>query len=243
MLALLYGNSKEEAGMISIRNVTRRFDNNVVLENLSEQFIQGEISTIIAPNGTGKTVLLSLIAGFITPSSGQIVFSDGYTHSDIALLLPGEKNLYMKNTVEENVLYFGSLMGLNRKKVLQSICKYKKMFPIYDQIRHKTAETLSYGQKRMASLFSAIVSETRCIIIDEASEGLDLENVNCLIDMLQNVKKDRLIILSTHDYSFAAKVSDRFLFLKNGEIVHRATDVSYEELLSIYKSIFENGDK
>lgn len=77
--------------MISVRNVTRRFDNNVVLENLSEQFIQGEISTIIAPNGTGKTVLLSLIAGFITPSSGQIVFSDGYTHSDIALLLPGEK--------------------------------------------------------------------------------------------------------------------------------------------------------
>lgn len=180
--------------MIKLCNISKSFGMKKVLDDFSLELRDGTINSIIAPNGTGKTTLMSVLAGFLTPDSGKVIFDPGMSHKDVVLLLSGDKNLYMKNTVKENILYFSILRGKSKRETLEAIDKYKSIFPLYEKIKDQLAETLSYGQKRMAALFSAIISESKYIIIDEASEGLDLEHVNMLKDLLEHVKEGSLLL-------------------------------------------------
>lgn len=202
------------------------------------ELYDGTINSIIAPNGTGKTTLMSILAGFLSPDSGEVIFDSGLSHKDVVLLLSGEKNLYMKNTVKENILYFSILRGKSKSETLSAIDKYKSIFPLYEKIKDQLAETLSYGQKRMAALFSAIISESKYIIIDEASEGLDMEHVNMLKDLLRHVKEGRVIIIASQDYDFAADISDNVCFLKDGKIAESFSNMSKEELTSRYVNLY-----
>lgn len=225
--------------MIQLCEITRAFGKNKVLDKLSMDFHTGNIYSIIAPNGTGKTTLLSIIADLLIPDSGAIKYGEGFSCKDIMFLLAGEKNIYMKKTVFENTVLFGTLAGLRKSEVLSNIEKYKKVFPFYESSKDKLAESLSYGQKRMAALFTTVVAETKCVLIDEATEGLDIDNIELLRKTLSELKKDRIIILATQDLAFAAETSDKLLFLKNGKIINCSEKIdNREELIKEYSKLF-----
>lgn len=150
------------------------------------------------------------------PTEGRVLFSDGEGTSDVALLLAGDKNLYMKNTVMENLMYFAALNGYGRGDIQGDIDDVVSWFPELKALWRKTAESLSYGQKRLVSLASAVISRNRYLLVDEAVEGLDVANVERLVEALQKVSSRRSVLVSSHDLRFVSKVTDSVLFLSGG---------------------------
>jgi ABC-type multidrug transport system ATPase subunit len=114
----------------------------------------------------------------------------------------------------------------------------KQYLPFIGEVRNKLAESLSYGQKRLVTIFSAIITNAKCIIIDEASEGLDMLYANILKNMLRRSAGDRVVILASHDYNFVSRVSDKILFLKDGQLIEEHEQLSLEELQKRYIEVF-----
>lgn len=92
------------------------------------------------------------------PDEGTISFSDGMDEQGFDVILSGERNLYVKNTVYENLIYFSMLKGMSKSTADAAIAREKEKFPIYEMVKNKLVETLSYGQKRIVSLMSAVVT-------------------------------------------------------------------------------------
>ena len=188
--------------MICLKNIRCMLGEKEVLKDLSLKLESNMIHTIVAPNGMGKTTLFSIIADFYIPSAGVIECTEGFSQKDAVLLLAGDKNLYPKNTVQENVYFFSILRGMSEREIEKSIEYNKSFFVQYDSFKDVLVENLSYGQKRIVSLFTAIVSGVKCIILDEAVEGLDISNVYVLKELLQASKNGRIIVLTSQDFSF-----------------------------------------
>ncbi|WMJ90484.1 ATP-binding cassette domain-containing protein [Anaerocolumna sp. MB42-C2] len=224
--------------MIKLDKVTKGFGDKVVINNLSIEFYPNKVSAIIAPNGSGKTTLISILSGLMLADKGNINFINPYYQDEVVIILAGEKNLYMKNTVKENLIYFGTIRGLKIGNIQKLIDYYKEFFPLYNDIENQLVEKLSYGQKRLVSIMTAVVSNAKCIIIDEASEGLDMYYVSILKKLLIELKKERIVIITAHDYGFVSDVSDTVMILKDGKIINNCNNISKEALIEIYTENF-----
>ena len=224
--------------MIVLENISREFKKEKVLKNISISIETSNITSIIAPNGVGKTTLLCVISNIIFPTSGNVIFKNNFTQYDIFLILSGDRNLYLKNTVYENIRYFCTLRGLKKREIDENIAKYEKKMPLYSKIKSKLCEELSFGQKRLVMIFIAFVAEARCIVMDEPSEGLDQTHVEILENILMEHKKDKIILLTSHNYEFLSKVSDKSIFLKSGEVASEIGQANQKEILDIYRKLY-----
>ena len=226
---------------ICIENLKRSYSRKIVFKDINLTFKEGTISTIIAPNGEGKTTLLSVIADFVYPDQGQVRYEGICEKRNTVLLLSGDRNLYVKNTVQENLKFFAVLSGMTKQQTLEGLESCRKLFPIYDKIQYKVIEELSFGQKRLVSIMSAVVMDAKCIMIDEASEGLDIANIEVLKSILQTIKKERIIIMASQDYSFITDLSDQLHFLKDGRIVKSCESLTPEKFIALYKNLYMDG--
>lgn len=225
--------------MIKIQHLQKSFNNNIILKDINITLEAGRVYVLIAPNGTGKTTLISLLAGLMSQDSGDIVFDDETDKEELNIILSGERNLYMKNTVYENILYLCILKGMNKKEAKRAIEAEKDKFPIYEEVKYKLVETLSYGQKRLVALMSAAVTGARCIIIDEATDGLDVDNRKLLSTVIRSIMAGRIIFVVTHDFSFASQVADLLVFLKDGCLTDMIRNDSDCNIDKAYQELYE----
>lgn len=149
----------------------------------------------------------------MTPNKGEIIYS-GLDKKDICILYGGERNLYMKNTAKENIYYFATLKGLDDNQIKHNLEKLSKFFPIYNEIENKLCETLSHGQKRLTAILANLVSDPKCLILDETIEGLDTDHIEILSSLLEIYKKEKIVILISHNKNFIESISDEIIYLK-----------------------------
>lgn len=99
-------------------NLTKQFNKDYsVIKDLNVEFEKDKIYGIVSPNGRGKTTLINLLSGFIKFDNGEILFEGDISYNDITIVYGGDKNLYMKNTVKENIYYFSVLRGISVKDI------------------------------------------------------------------------------------------------------------------------------
>lgn len=225
---------------IIVKDGIKKYDNISVLNGIKQEFESGVITSIVAPNGVGKTTLLSVISGLIQQDSGEVIY-DGLKKEDINIVLAGDKNLYLKNTVMENLYYFAAIQGMAKKAMLIEVNRIKGLYPDFDSLKDTVVERLSYGQKRLIAIFISLVLDNKCIIIDEAAEGLDMDYCNQLCDFLELYKKDKIIILASHDYDFVSRISDKIIFLKDGIISNSYDSLDSDQVKEEYMDVFNVG--
>ncbi|MCD7819295.1 MAG: ABC transporter ATP-binding protein [Lachnospiraceae bacterium] len=204
--------------MIRLEGIAKEYDSRMILHNLSCEFSDNRISAIIAPNGEGKTTLLNIIGGITEPDHGKVTQEGHSHHTDVDMIQAGDKNLYSKNTVRENLYYFCAIRGMNARQTESAIEEWKHDFPLYESIKSVTVEKLSYGQKRLVALFSSILSGASCLLLDEVTEGLDRNHVDSVKQILLKSKTGRTIIIASHDDKFVAEIADDFYFLQEGKL-------------------------
>ena len=224
--------------MIRIEHLQKSFKNQKILKDINMQLEEGKVYVLIAPNGTGKTTLLSILAGLTTPDDGTISFEGEVKRTGFSIILSGERNLYMKNTVQENLLYLCVLKGMNTQEAIRNIEREKENFPLYESVRDKVVETLSYGQKRLIALMSAIVSGESCIIIDEATDGLDVNNRKILSNAIRKAAKGRIVLVLAHDLTFASQIADCLVFMKDGCLTEIQENSGEPEIEKMYEQLY-----
>lgn len=228
--------------MIKVEHLKKSFKEKEVLKDITMEFKANHVYAVIAPNGMGKTTFINVLCGFMLPDEGTISFSEGMDAQSFDVMLSGERNLYMKNTVYENLIYLCMLKGMSRKEADAAIEREKEKFPVYESIKKKLVETLSYGQKRIIALMSAAVTGAKCVIIDEVTDGLDVDNRKIVSDTIRNIKANKAVIVIAHDFSFASNVADVLIFLKDGCFVEVVENNKDKEIEQIYKKLYHEED-
>lgn len=214
---------------IELRNVTKRFGNTTVLENLNLTIEDGQFTVLIGPSGCGKTTLLRMIAGIGPQSAGQVLM-DGV---DISELPPGKRNLamvfqnyaiYPTMSVRDNIEY-----GLKNKRVPSGernrlIEEISEILGITEYLKRKPSQ-LSGGQRQRVALARAMVKKPKVFLMDEPLSNLDAKlRSHMRTELIELHKKlGTTFVYVTHDQVEAMSMADRIVLMNNGVIQQQDT--------------------
>ena len=204
--------------IVEIKNFQMKFGNKTVIKDLSFDVKAGEIFGLLGSIGSGKTTTLRALLGFYTPTGGELLI-DGkkYDPEDTNITigyLPEERGLYKKETVLDNMVYFGELKGLKDPK--EWSLKYLKRVKLEDKADEKL-EKLSGGQQQKVQLGVTIMNDPKLLILDEPTKGFDPMNRRLLMEIIEEShKKGAAIIMITHYMDEVEKLCDRAILLKDG---------------------------
>lgn len=185
---------------IEIKNITKKFKDNIVLENVNMTLEEGKIYGFVGPNGSGKSVLLKIICAFYEPTSGEVLF-DGINYI--------KENSYPKLTRAqiEKPSFLPDITGKENLKLLADIQKLigeKEIDDILDKVgltKHadKLYHKYSLGMKQKLGIAQVLMENPKIIILDEPFNGLDEESTkNIRKLLLEEKKKNKIIIIATH---------------------------------------------
>jgi len=231
--------------VIELKNISKSFGEEDILENFSVEIARHEFVTILGPSGCGKTTMLRLIGGFETPDSGQILF-DG---EDITNLPPYKRHL---NTVFQKYALFPHMnvfdnvaFGLTIKKVDKKIIKEKvneilKLVNL-DGFEKRNIDSLSGGQQQRIAIARALVNEPEVLLLDEPLGALDLKLRQEMQLELKKIQKKLGItfIYVTHDQEEALTMSDEIIVMNNGKIQQKGSPIDiYNEPKNAFVASF-----
>jgi ABC-2 type transport system ATP-binding protein len=214
------------------------------VDGVSFAIERGEIFSLLGPNGAGKTTTIKILATLLIPTSGialvsgfDVVKNDFQVRKVLTAVLPGERTLYWKLTVKENLRYFGSLYGLSRKEMKPRIEKLLNDFELADK-EDTLVEKLSTGQRQKAVLCRAMLPEPEVLLLDEPTLGLDPVAGKHLRELIRKIReRGTTILLTTHYMYEADELSDRVAIIDNGRIVCLDTPEKLKRELNV-KRIF-----
>ena len=214
---------------VTIKNVSKRFNDFVALDDINFTIKQGEFFSLLGPSGCGKTTLLRIIAGFEFPDEGAVLFDD----KDIIPFPPNKRAsntvfqtyaLFPHMSVYDNIAFPLKLKKVPKKKIVEKVKKYIHLVQL-DQHIQKKPNQLSGGQKQRVAIARALISEPKVLLLDEPLSALDAKlRANLLIDL--DAIHDKIgitFIYVTHDQSEALAVSDRIAVMNAGHVLQVGT--------------------
>ncbi|RKQ34031.1 ABC transporter ATP-binding protein [Oceanobacillus halophilus] len=209
------------------------------VKGISFSVRRGEILGLLGPNGAGKSTTIKMICGLVKPDSG-IIQINGINNQEkrlkalrhISAVLEGNRNLYWRLTVRENLEYFAGNRGFSRKAVTEQVDELLDEF----QLKGKEKELvnrLSRGMQQKLAIAVAMLADSEVILLDEPTLGLDVETSYEVRELLRKVANEhqRTIIISSHDMDVIQDICERTVIINNGEIV---TNDKVENLLKLF---------
>lgn len=210
---------------IELCGLTKSYNHGKIkaLQNFNLMMKSNEITVLLGHNGAGKTTLMSILCGLIPPSSGSIYIDGSDTENDFDEIrkslgvCPQFDVLFNHLTVEEHLWFYCKLKNVNDSKINDHIDKIIKMLDFVDK-RHNQAQTLSGGMKRKLSVGIALIGDSKIVLLDEATSGMDVSARRFIWDLLIKEKKDRVILLSTHFMEEADVLGDKIAIMEQGQL-------------------------
>ena len=231
--------------IVSLKNVTKSFNGEVVLNNVSIDIKDKEFVTVLGPSGCGKTTMLLIIGGFINPDSGAVYFGG----KDITALPPHKRQV---NTIFQRYALFPHLnvyeniaFGLRIKKYKEKDIelKVKQMLKTVNLsgFENRDITNLSGGQQQRVAIARALINEPKVLLLDEPLSALDLKLRKDMQVELKNIQRETGItfIFVTHDQEEALSMSDTVVVMDNGVIqqIGRPEDI-YNEPVNAFVADF-----
>lgn len=213
--------------------------------NISIELKKG-ISAFVGPNGSGKTTLFKILCGLLLPTSGEIYLDDELIkkklkRNDISMIVSGDRNLFQRNTVLENAIYYSVLRGENIANIKEKIYYYAKLLNC-EMLLNRWIEGLSSGERKKASLLSGICSGGPILLIDEPTWGLDIDAILALQEMIKIIEEETQysILISSHDVLFLSKIACQYAFMREGKCLYTVQhELESDELVELYKKVGE----
>jgi ABC-2 type transport system ATP-binding protein len=219
---------------ISIRNVTKRFNGVVAVNNLDLTVPRGSLYGFIGPNGSGKTTTLRMIMHILLPDHGEIeVLGERGTRAarDRVSYLPEERGLYKRMSVRRLLRYYGSLKGARQPELDRSIAHWLDRLGLAAWT-DKKVEALSKGMAQKVQFIASVLNQPDLLILDEPFSGLDPVNAEVIKDAVLDLKKaGTTVVFSTHDIRVAEQLCDRIFMIFKGQ---KVLDGTLEQIQSVY---------
>ena len=211
--------------MIKVERVTKRFGDNIALNQISFSIYEGEIFGFLGPSGSGKTTMINILTGQLQANSGKTELlgkdSQKLLPSDFEELgLVGDTSgYYEKLSLYNNLLLFARLYGISKSRIEEIL----KQVGLYDS-KDTPAEKLSTGMRQRMLLARALINCPKVLFLDEPTSGLDPTTSKKIHKLLQELKeRGTTIFLTTHDMNEATLLCDNLALLNKGDLIEQGS--------------------
>lgn len=228
---------------LKVDRLTKQYKNRIAVDRVSLKLQEG-IYGLLGANGAGKTTLMRMLSGILTPTGGSVTLDgvDVATEEYRARLgyLPQDFGYYPNFTGEDFLLYLAALKGLNKK---QAATRSRELLELVSlkEVAAKKIRTYSGGMKQRLGIAQALLNRPRILILDEPTAGLDPRERVRFRNLIAELGRDSIVILSTHIVSDVEHIADTILMMKDGQLIFQgARDEIAEDLEEFYMKEFED---
>ena len=215
--------------MIEVKNLTKRYGQNLALDRVSFTIQEGTIVGFLGPNGAGKSTTMNIMTGFLSATEGEVRI-DGHDIAEEPLeakacigYLPEQPPLYQDMTVEEYLLFVAELKRVrkkgDRRVAVNKACRRTGLVGMEKRL----IRNLSKGYRQRVGIAAALLGAPRIIILDEPTVGLDPAQMIEIRALIHDLGRTHTVILSSHILSEVQTVCDRVLIIAGGKLVAQGT--------------------
>lgn len=216
--------------LVELRNVTRNYGDVTALDDVSLEIREGEIFTLVGPNGSGKTTMLRIMAALDKPTKGEMYFGgvrvDDSNRGDVRAksTMVFQKTALFNTTVYKNITYGLKLRGYPKEEIDEMVRDILNLVKLggYEK---RLAKKLSGGEQQRVSLARALVLNTELLLLDEPTANLDPKNVSIIEETISwvNRKRKTTIVMATHNMFQAENLTKRAALIIGGKIAQIGT--------------------
>ena len=207
---------------IEVQKLSKKYQEQLAINEISFKVNSGEIVGFLGPNGAGKSTTMKIISCFIKPTSGDVLVDGVSIHKDELSVkskigyLPEHNPLYEDMYVRESISFIAQMHKIKNIKVaVQGVIEKVGLV----KEAHKKIGQLSKGYKQRVGIAQAIVHDPKVLILDEPTSGLDPNQLEDIRALIKELGKNKTVILSTHIMQEVESICDRIVVIKNGSIV------------------------
>lgn len=227
--------------MLAVQDVTKNYGEFCALKNINLEFENG-IYGVLAPNGAGKTTLIKMLSTLILPSRGKIFFQGknivdmGEGYRDLIGYLPQHFGYYKNYNPTTFLMYIAALKGIKKERAKNRIKELLNIVALSD-VSNKKMKNFSGGMIQRVGIAQALLNNPKILILDEPTSGLDPKERVRFRNMLSELSRDRIIIISTHIVSDIESIANEVVMIKNKALIHK--DTIDNICLTLEKKVFE----
>ncbi|MGN0241089.1 MAG: ABC transporter ATP-binding protein [Candidatus Weimeria sp.] len=210
--------------MLKVEHLTKKYGKRTVVDDLSFTAEKGEILGLLGPNGAGKSTTMNMLTGYLAPDKGSIELDDkdliNPKNRKKVLIgyMPEIPPLYNDMTVKEYLIFAAELKGIKRSLVKTRVDEVMEQSSVTD-VKDRIIKNLSKGYRQRVGFACAVLGDPELIILDEPTAGLDPRQIVAMRELILSLKKDHLVILSSHILSEIEEVCDHVLIISKGKLV------------------------
>jgi ABC-2 type transport system ATP-binding protein len=210
---------------LSARNLTRRYGQRDIVQNVSLELKRGEVLGLLGHNGAGKSTTLQMLTGTLTPNSGTIEICgiDLLRQPDQAKAcigyLPETPPLYREMRVDDYLIFAAQLHRVPKNRLTDSLAETKQRCGL-EESGKKIIGTLSKGYQQRVGIAQAIIHRPQVIVLDEPTVGLDPAQIREIRALIRELGDAHSVILSTHLLHEAENICDRIEIMQNGRLIY-----------------------
>lgn len=208
-------------------NLVKRYNDKVVVNDVSIEVKQGEVVGLLGPNGAGKTTVFYMMVGLERPTSGEVFLNDAnitkktlWQRANMGVgYLPQDKSVFLGLTVEENILLPLEIRGYGRNTREERLRELLMEFDLED-ISKLLGSRISGGQRRRLELARLLAIDPSFILLDEPFAGVDPVAIAAIQDLIRSLSKKGIgVLITDHNVMETLSIVDRAYLLYNGEII------------------------
>ena len=225
-----------------IDRVSKQYKNRIAVDRVSAKLHQG-VYGLLGANGAGKTTLMRMLTGILTPTSGTITFDgmDVSTEDYRGILgyLPQDFGYYPEFTAMDFLLYLAALKGIPKAQAKRRAMELLELVSLQD-VSRKKIKTFSGGMKQRLGIAQALLNDPKLLILDEPTAGLDPKERVRFRNLIEQLGKHSIVLLSTHIVSDVEHIADEILLMKDGRLIFEGPWTEENgDLEAFYLSQFE----
>ncbi|MBM7702797.1 ABC transporter ATP-binding protein [Metabacillus iocasae] len=213
--------------MLVVQNVSKNFGSFQALHDVNLEFHYG-VYGLLAPNGAGKTTLIKMLTTLLFPTSGEILYEGqeiiklDERYRAVLGYLPQEFGYYKHDTPTKYLLYLAALKGMSRNEAKERVVELLRLVALED-VAHKKMKKFSGGMIQRVGIAQAMLNDPKILILDEPTAGLDPKERVRFRNLITDLARNRIVILSTHIVSDVESIANEIIMIKDKQVLYKDT--------------------
>ncbi len=210
---------------LKVDRITKQYGSKIAVDRMNLTLNKG-VTGLLGANGAGKTTLMRMMCGILTPTSGEITYDGNSVISEeyrnVLGYLPQDFGYYPEFTGKDFLMYFSALKGLDKKAAKERTDEILELVGLKDVAKEKIKK-YSGGMKQRLGIGQALINRPEILILDEPTAGLDPKERVRFRNLIEELGKESIVLLSTHIVSDIEHIAENIVMMRKGQIIWQGT--------------------